>query len=152
MRELGDSSESIGGWQGLGQVGTRHKHNGGKGTRLRSPRTRPRGPWRWLQPRRQPWHPPVTTRTPPRRTGSPGLRSSAPAPAGGRGSRAAECRRVSRSAAGTRRSPPGAGCLSRRSLSRGSTGRSPTCPEVGETGRGQGMRGQPPGGPSACTP
>lgn len=95
------------------------------------------GPWRSSQPWGQPRHPPVTTLTPPRWTGSPGLRSSALATAGARGSRGAGWQRECRSAAGTRRSLPGAGCPSRRLLSRGSTGLPPTCPEKDKTVRGQ---------------
>lgn len=81
-------------------------------------------------------HPPGTTPTPPRWTGSPGPRSSARAPAGGPGSRGAAWRRVCRSAAGTRRLPPDAGCPSHRWPSRGSRGLPPTCRGGGTAGRG----------------
>ena len=81
----------------------------------------------------QPRHAPVTTPTPPRWTGSPGPRSSALVMAGAPGSRGAGWQHVCHSAAGTHRSLPGAGCPSRTSLSRGSTGLPPTCPEKDKT-------------------
>ena len=95
------------------------------------------GPWWRSQHWGLPRHPPVTTPMLPRWTGSPGPRSSALVMAGARGSRGAGWQRVCRSAAGTRRSLPGAGCPSRRLLSRGSTGLPPTCPEKDKTVRGQ---------------
>lgn len=97
----------------------------------------PRPGW-WCHPfhhRRLPRHPPVTTQMPPRWTDSPDLRSSARVLAGGPGSRGAVWQHVCHSAAGTRRSPPGAECPSHRSLSRGSMGQPSTCPEKGKTVR-----------------